>query len=177
MTNFEFSDDKGTLTADGQNSIANGLAVLKTVVALNNYEKGWRTPPLVADQSDGFEKPKRNVGELIALLHSEVSEAFESYRNHEPELWYEHTYFVTENGERTAHKSSALMPLSEQPTLTNRDGETVLGKPQGIASELADVLIRLVDMADEHEIPLIQAVLDKHAYNQTRPYRHGGKKA
>lgn len=50
------------------------------------------------------------------------------------------------------------------------------GKPVGVASELADVIIRVLDMADEMNIPVIEAVIAKHRYNQTRPYRHGNKK-
>jgi len=49
------------------------------------------------------------------------------------------------------------------------------GKPLGVASELADVLIRVFDMAGEHEIPLAEALVKKLAYNKTRAYRHGGK--
>lgn len=51
------------------------------------------------------------------------------------------------------------------------------GKPMGIASELADVLIRIFDMAGEHNIPLAEALRMKLAYNKTRAYRHGGKLA
>jgi len=51
------------------------------------------------------------------------------------------------------------------------------GKPEGIASELADVLIRIGDMCGRYGIPLERAVVEKLAYNRKRPRRHGGKKA
>lgn len=51
------------------------------------------------------------------------------------------------------------------------------GKPQGIASEFADVLIRLGHYAELFGIDLETEVIRKLEYNATRPYRHGGKKA
>jgi len=49
------------------------------------------------------------------------------------------------------------------------------GKPEGLPSELADVLIRIGDFCGRHGIDLEAAVLAKLAYNKTRPRRHGGK--
>ncbi len=43
--------------------------------------------------------------------------------------------------------------------------------------ELADTIIRLLDLAEERGFRMEQAVLAKMAYNQGRPYRHGGKLA
>ncbi len=50
-------------------------------------------------------------------------------------------------------------------------------KPIGFPSELADIVIRVADLAEYLQIDLGEAVAKKHAYNMTRPYRHGGKKA
>lgn len=90
----------------------------------------------------------RNFGELIALCHSELSEAFEEYRDHHD---FAETYYTP------------------QP-----DGTS---KMEGIPSELADVVIRVMDMCEHYGIDLEAAIAEKHAYNLTRPYRHGGKKA
>lgn len=49
------------------------------------------------------------------------------------------------------------------------------GKPEGIPSELADVVIRVMDMAGHYGINMESTVIEKMAYNKTRPYRHGGK--
>lgn len=50
------------------------------------------------------------------------------------------------------------------------------GKPEGIASELADTIIRIADMAGALGIDLEDAIVEKLAFNRTRPYRHGGKR-
>lgn len=162
FSNTYFADNKGTLTAAGENAVASGLAVLIDAVTANNYEKGWRIDPEKLDRGAPLPAP-RNVGELIALLHSEVTEAFEAHRNNEPVLWYQY--------DSPLGKTTPTGEFAQQAVVA---GET-LGKPQGIASELADVIIRILDMAHELDIPLITAVIDKHRYNQTRPYRHGNK--
>lgn len=51
------------------------------------------------------------------------------------------------------------------------------GKPEGIAAEFADVLIRIADTCGRYDIPLEEALNLKLKYNKTRPYRHGGKLA
>lgn len=45
------------------------------------------------------------------------------------------------------------------------------------AEEIADELIRILDKAHAHGVDVAQAVSVKHAYNVSRPYRHGGKLA
>jgi len=42
--------------------------------------------------------------------------------------------------------------------------------------ELADAVIRIMDYAGACGLPLADAIIDKMRYNETRPYRHGGKK-
>jgi NTP pyrophosphatase (non-canonical NTP hydrolase) len=49
-------------------------------------------------------------------------------------------------------------------------------KPEGIASEMADCIIRILDYCAYEGIDIEQAIQLKHEYNKTRPYRHGGKR-
>lgn len=49
------------------------------------------------------------------------------------------------------------------------------GKPEGLASELADACIRIFDLAESVGIDLEHAITAKHEYNKTRPYKHGNK--
>jgi NTP pyrophosphatase (non-canonical NTP hydrolase) len=89
-------------------------------------EKGWWDEP-------------RNDGELIALMHSELSEALEALRH-------------------------------------GNTGSEKIPDFSGLEEELADVVIRILDFAGARGLHLGEAIRAKHAYNQGRPYRHGGKK-
>ena len=46
----------------------------------------------------------------------------------------------------------------------------------GLEEELSDVIIRVMDMAQQGGLRLAEAIIAKHQYNQSRPIRHGGKK-
>lgn len=50
-------------------------------------------------------------------------------------------------------------------------------KPEGFSIELADAVIRIMDLCHALGIDLEAAIDLKHAYNTTRPFRHGGKRA
>ena len=50
------------------------------------------------------------------------------------------------------------------------------GKTEGIPIELADVIIRVLDYCGYAGIDIDATISQKHEYNKTRPYRHGGKK-
>lgn len=47
------------------------------------------------------------------------------------------------------------------------------GKPHGFRYELADIIIRVLDLAERWDLNIEQAIYDKMAYNLTRPARHG----
>jgi NTP pyrophosphatase (non-canonical NTP hydrolase) len=98
------------------------------------------------DDLDTLHTNTRLVPTLLSLIHSEVSEALEVFRR------------------------LAAPRLIGQPC---RDMD---GKPVGFDSELADVVIRVGDLAGAFGIDLERAVREKMAFNLTRPMRHGGKR-
>lgn len=50
-------------------------------------------------------------------------------------------------------------------------------KPEGIPSEFADLILRVLDTCGAEGIDIAGAIADKMAYNATRPYRHGGRRS
>lgn len=104
------------------------LTELSQEIHLNAREHGWWDDP-------------RGVPEVIALCHSELSEALEEYRNDKPQFYIEN------------------------------------GKPEGIATELVDCIIRILDYLSAEGVNVDHVMAMKMEYNKTRPYRHGGKKA
>ncbi|WP_342439997.1 hypothetical protein NSS79_15325 [Paenibacillus sp. FSL L8-0436] len=106
----------------------------------------------------GWWDEDRSFGEIIALIHSEASEALEDYRkgNHPGNVWYERR-------------------LPEGGIQTVLEMERSTDKPCGIPSELADIVIRVFDVCGRYGIDLEEAIQEKMTYNTTRPQRHGGK--
>lgn len=49
------------------------------------------------------------------------------------------------------------------------------GKPCGVPSELADVIIRILDFSGRWNIDIEKIVEEKMQYNSRRSYRHGNK--
>lgn len=50
------------------------------------------------------------------------------------------------------------------------------GKLEGVPIELADTIIRILDICAYYEIDIDSAVKDKMEYNKSRSFRHGGKR-
>lgn len=116
----------------------------------------------------GWHDNRRSFGELIALCHSELSEALEEHRDG---LEPSDTYYE-------CNKCSCGPCNTRNDTNKHQMGVTYCldaWKPCGIPSELADVVIRIADMCGMYGIDLEAAIAEKMAFNKTRPFKHGGK--
>lgn len=106
------------------------------------------------NNSKGWFEDDRTVGDMVALLHAEVSEILEAYRHWE--------------------LKDATLPDARAKAAELRGAFAgVLPKPEGVGSEMADCLIRLLDMAKRWDIDLVAEYDRKMRFNWTRPYRHG----
>lgn len=102
----------------------------------------WRTA-----EEHGWHGENDSIPVKLVMIHSEVSEALEEYRNTSPESEVSDLYY---NG------------FSD--------------KPEGFGVELADIVIRVLDLAEMLGMDLTDLILTKMKYNESRPYRHGGKR-
>lgn len=131
---------------------AEGLNALAADIHKNAVEHGW------------YEKP-REIPEVIALMHAELSEALEAYRNGEPMVYAKTPGNVCvgcDNAECDCED------LRDTPRCS-------VAKPEGVAVELADCIIRILDTLAYCNVDIDAVIRSKHEYNKTRTYRHGGK--
>lgn len=106
----------------------------------------------------GWYDEPRTFGDVIALCHSELSEALEEHRNKKPMLYAEDFHQI-----EGRYRVEPSYPGFEKL------------KPEGIAVEMADCLIRILDWAGANGVDMDAIVQRKHEYNKSRPYRHGNK--
>lgn len=118
----------------------------------------------------GWWDEERSFPGIIALCHSELSEALEEYRSRRPFEWY-----ACEECE-----SGRPCDPEDQYDCANysfkEKCEHRSKKPEGIAVEMTDCIIRILDWCGKEGIDIDRIISTKHEYNKSRPYRHGGKK-
>ncbi len=107
-------------------------------------------------KSKGFYDNPPNFPTAIALMHSELSEALEEYRKE-----YDMTTIYHE--------------ASGHPEISPEQGILYGWKPEGIPTELADVIIRILDTCAYYGIDIDRAIKLKMDFNKQRPPKHGGK--
>lgn len=114
-----------------------------------------------------------SFGEIVALCHSELSEALQEYRDHKP-LLYGTCAINPEDCKHHAICDNVGDPLGK---IRNPDGEVVsiVCKPEGAAVEMADCLLRILDWFGAEGLDAEAIIKAKHDYNVTRSFRHGGK--
>jgi len=103
--------------------------------------KGWWDDEILS----GF---RRNDAELIALIHSELSEALEAIR--------------------------AKDDFPNRPDLGAASDK--IPEFLGIEEEYADAIIRIMDHANARGLKIGEALVAKMFFNKDRPHRHGNKR-
>lgn len=110
-------------------------------------------------KSKGFFDNEKNIGEILCLIHSEVSEALECDR-------------------KGKYQSNFALPVQDVMLL----GESELFKrhfeynvKDTFEDELADIMIRVMDLAAYKGIDLEAHIAAKMRYNSLRPHKHGKK--
>jgi hypothetical protein len=124
----------------------------------------------------GWWENERSFGEIIALCHSELSEALEEDRAGNPmEYFISHELepeMIVKGSDGNTYKLHPLKQLTKETDTTKWCGE----KPDGVAVELIDCIIRILDYLAYKGVDVEAVLARKHEYNKGREYRHGGKK-
>ena len=107
----------------------------------------------------GWWESDRPLPEVLMLIVSELSEALEEHRAGRPMVWHE--CLCSKN--------------SRDKVVGNCDCDNAHCKPEGIAVEVIDALIRILDWCGHEGLDVETLVAKKHEYNKTRPYKHGKK--
>jgi len=97
----------------------------------------------------------------LALIMTEAGEAIEELRNNHA---IDETYYLDAEGHRFSPEEAERAIAEGMPF-----------KPEGVPSELADIVIRVWSLIGETGIDLGPMIVEKLNYNATRAQRHGGK--
>ena len=130
---------------------------------LNEMAKDIHELAVIKGWWDGGEG--KSLPEILMLCVSELSEALEEYRDGKPTLYY---YCKS-------HDTRLNCPDKYDGCQHGKNAGCSNRKPQGIAAELADCIIRILDYCAWVGIDIEEVIATKHEHNKSRPYRHGGK--
>lgn len=109
---------------------------------------------------NGFYEDEKNIGEMLCLVHSEVSEALEADRKG--------IYCSFDCDADWGILECAPDEISFKQHFKDNVKDT-------FEDEIADAMIRLMDLAAFRKIDLEGHIRAKMRYNSLRPYRHGKK--
>lgn len=125
------------------------LTALAKEIGVENELKGWRNTPKDDSRTKGVP-----VADKLLGIMTEIGEATKVYAD--PSF-----RFLT----RCYNDGGFVYNDAEEPPQS----------PEGFGAELADVIIRTLDLTDELGIDIGQEIGRKLRFNKTRPYRHGNK--
>lgn len=122
-------------------------------------------------KNHGWWDEDKSFGDVIALCHTELSEAFEEHRNgHKPtEIYFNCKLDGVSDKDECDDKNIDCCYREGKGEICTK------AKPEGIPIELADCIIRILDYCGHENIDIENALKIKHEYNKTRSYKHGNK--
>lgn len=120
-------------------------------------------------RSKGFWDKERNTGEMLMLIVSEVAEAMEADR--------ENNFYDPSNRLRIRRElPSTIWAFDIVDSNDEAWGNWFISEVKNtFEDELADAVIRILDLAYSRNIDLEWHILQKMRYNTTRPHMHGKK--
>lgn len=119
----------------------------------------------------GFWDKERNLGEMLCLVHSEISEAMEADREdkyYDPETRYRVGKDLTKNGSKWSFE---IVDSSDEAW----NNWFVSEVKNTFSDELADAVIRILDLCHHKGIDLEWHIKAKMRHNSIRPHMHGKK--
>lgn len=117
------------------------------------------------NRDNGWFEIHRSLSDELMLIVGEVAEAHEEDRRGKGanERYY------------TFNTADPDFP-NEAPGIDVTRIPIRFRKPEGIPSEMADIIIRVLDLCYRYDIDIDAVLEEKLAYNETRGLRHGGKR-
>lgn len=107
---------------------------------------------------NGFYEEEKNIGEMLALIHSEVSEGLEALRKGNEYKNPQALRGILD------HQKDDLFKVAFERNVKD-----------SFEDELADAIIRILDLCAYKDIDIDAHVKAKLRYNSLRPYKHGKK--
>ena len=116
-------------------------------------------------KSKGFFDSEKNIGEMLCLIHSEVSEALEADRIGLNARWDDYQHFLNKTDADLIHcgeKAGTQFKTAFEGCIKNT-----------FEDEMADIIIRVLVLCAYKGIDIERHIKAKMRYNASRPHKHG----
>ena len=115
-----------------------------------------------------YDNEKVNIPEKLMLIVSELGEAMEAYRN---EHYSDISTFERHSDKEQIERYKKINYLDDKDNGFDIMFESFI--KDGVQDEIADTIIRLLDLCGYMNIDIDKHIELKMKYNESRPYKHG----